>query len=316
MKLPVPERLPYIRSVDELAALVQISAKLLYYMANHSGMYYRCHAIPKRNGGTRTIEAPIPILKRIQKRILTELLNCLVAHSSATAFEKGRSIRDNAAIHVWKPVVLKLDVRDFFPSIHVSKVYGLFRFLGYEKPVASLLAHLCCLDSHLPQGAPTSPKLSNLVMYDVDDALSRWAELHVLDYSRYADDMTFSGAMNPNLVRETIRVCRREIRGVGLNLNPDKIRIQRRGGRQSVTGLIVNEKLNVPREFRRALRLRMHYLARFGPADDLRGSGNELRRLLGEVDFAAGVVPDPQLEQWRRFLRFGEGVDLPPWFFD
>ena len=303
MNLPVPEKLPYIRSVDELTALVQTSAKLLYHMANHSGMYYRCHAIPKRNGGTRTIEAPAPVLKSIQKKILTRLLNIIPAHPAATAFEQGRSIRENAVIHVWKPVVLKLDVRDFFPSIHISKVYGLFRFLGYEKPVASLLAHLCCFDSHLPQGAPTSPKLSNLVMYDVDDALSRWAELHVLDYSRYADDMTFSGAMNSNLIRETIRICRREIRSVGLNLNPDKIKIQRRGGRQSVTGLIVNEKLNVPRELRRALRLRMHYLARFGPADDLRGSCDELRRLLGEVDFTVGIAADPQLEQWRRFLR-------------
>ena len=97
-------------------------------------------------------------------------------------------------------------------------------------------------------------------------------------------------------------------------MNPDKIRIQRRGGRQSVTGLIVNEKLNVPRELRRTLRLRMHYLARFGPDEDRHGRRNELRRLLGELDFAAGIAPDPQFEQWRRILRSGDDAGLSPFF--
>ena len=116
MSLNIPEHLPFIRSISELAVLVHAPPQLLYRISNHSEDFYRITTIPKRNGDKRTIEAPVMILKNIQKNLLRNLLNHLESHPAATAFEKGRSIKDNAARHVQKQVVLNLDLKNFFPS--------------------------------------------------------------------------------------------------------------------------------------------------------------------------------------------------------
>lgn len=303
MSLNIPEHLPFIRSVSELAALVHASPKLLYRISNHSEDFYRITTIPKRNGDERTIEAPVMILKNIQKNLLRNLLNHLDSHPAATAFEKGRSIKDNAARHVQKQVVLNLDLKNFFPSIHISRVYTFFRSLGYEKRIAILLSHLCCLNTHLPQGAPTSPKLSNLLLFSIDERLEEWALLHDLAYTRYADDMTFSGELSRNLIQETIHYCCQEIRKQGLHLNKEKVHVLHLGMRQTVTGLVVNQKVSISREKRRAIRLRMHYIQKFGWDDARNWFEGNLQQMLGTINFAIDIIHDPRLMEYRELLR-------------
>lgn len=303
MSLNIPEHLPFIRSISELAALVHASPKLLYRISNHSEDFYRITTIPKRNGDERTIEAPVMILKNIQKDLLRNLLNHLESHPAATAFEKGRSIKDNAARHVQKQVVLNLDLKNFFPSIHISRVYAFFRYLGYEKRIAILLSHLCCLNTHLPQGAPTSPKLSNLLLYSIDERLEEWALLHGLAYTRYADDMTFSGRLSRNLIQETIHYCCQEIRKQGLHLNKEKVHVQHQGMRQTVTGLVVNQKVSISREKRRAIRLRMHYIQKFGWDDTRDWFEGNLKQMLGTINFAIDITNDPCLMEYRELLK-------------
>ncbi len=303
MSLNIPEDLPFIHSVSELAVLVHVSPRLLYRISNHSEDFYRITTIPKRNGGERTIEAPVMILKNIQKNLLGNLLNRLESHPAATAFEKGRSIKDNAAHHVQKQVVLNLDLKNFFPSIHISRVYAFFRSLGYEKRISVLLSHLCCLKNHLPQGAPTSPKLSNLLLYSIDERLEKWALLHGLAYTRYADDMTFSGELSRSLIQETIHYCCQEIRKQGLYLNKEKVHVQHRGMRQTVTGLVVNKKVSISREQRRAIRLRMHYVQKFGWDDARDWFEGNLKQMLGTINFAIDITHDPRLMEYRKLLK-------------
>ncbi len=312
MSLIIPESLPLLRSVGELAELVQCPPGLLYRIANHSAEFYRVGTIPKRNGGVRTIEAPVPVLKLLQRRLLNRFLSHLDSHPAATAFEPGRSIREHARLHVRQPRVVGLDLRNFFPSLRIDRVYPLFRLAGCEPPVAALLAHLCCRRNHLPQGAPTSPKLSNLILYPVDEELAAWAAQHGLNYSRYADDLTFSGELPRALIPELIHHSAQAVGRLGLRLNRDKIRVQGSGRRQIVTGLVVNQQVNLPREQRRLLRLRLHYIAKFGWSDARWRFHGDLHNLLGTLNFAAGVTDDPCLAAGRELLRREAARGRPP----
>jgi RNA-directed DNA polymerase len=247
---------------------------------------YHTFQIPKRSGGVRTIDAPADTLKAIQRRILHKVLHGLRAHPAATGFERGRSIVTNALAHAHREVVIRLDLVDFFPSIKTERVRHYFRFIGYDDEAADMLAHLCTHNGVLPQGAPTSPRLSNLVNYRLDARLAGLARCRGLTYTRYADDITFSAdkadlaphqASNPKTlapvpcawprVNDVIHAAKRIIRDEGYRLHIHrKLRIYRRHQRQLVTGLVVNEKPNLPRATRRRLRAVAHHLQTGRPA--------------------------------------------------
>jgi retron-type reverse transcriptase len=243
---------------------------------------YREFIVPKRSGGARRILAPEPELKELQRRILRRLFGRLRAHPAAQGFERGRSIVTNAKAHVGRAVVVRMDLKDFFPATRAKRVYRYFRKIGWDRDASKLLTRLCTHEDGLPQGAPTSPRLSNLVNYRLDARLTGLAERRRVTnprtmgrledevigatYTRYADDLTFSFPIDdPRLVRYVIRVTRQIVGSEGYELHlHKKLRISRRHDRQRVTGLVVNERVNLPRSTRRLLRAVEHRAATGG----------------------------------------------------
>lgn len=221
---------------------------------------YHRYTIPKRNGGLRAICAPEARLKKIQRRILRRLLKRLKSHPCATGFEAGRSIVTNANPHVGAAVVLRMDVKDFFTSTRKSRVRRYFSSVGWNRFTATLLTQLCTYEGSLPQGAPTSPRLSNLVNYRLDVRLAGVAEKLGAAYTRYADDITFSFKTDrPKVVSDAIRQTKLVLADYDYKIHHKlKLSIRRQYQQQRVTGLVVNERVNLPRETRRWLRAVRH----------------------------------------------------------
>ncbi len=297
------EMMPVIRSVDELAGYCRVNPKLLYAISNHTPRHYRTFGIPKRNGSERVIEAPNRLLKRIQHWIQNNILACFKASPYATAFVPRRNIRSNALFHVNQKVVLNCDVRNFFPSLKSSLVFGLFQQTGYAADVCMMLTRLCTLYGHLPQGAPTSPAISNLLLLPVDEALSEWGRSRELCYSRYADDITFSGEIDAALQFEIIGKIKRELAAAGLQLNAAKTKRYHHGNRQLVTGLVVNSQVGAAREKIREFRTWMHFLELRIRLGDFQYDPGELDRRLGMVSYYCSVNCNHlQLKKWRERL--------------
>lgn len=310
-----------------------INVKFLYLLSNRTPEFYKIYRIPKKNGKFRTIEAPCAILKRIQQYILRFVLpdkislgatRCTKAlqsirrqdpeadisrkeiiglMSAATAFEPGTSIKDNAENHCGQPVVIALDVKDFFPSLKYKRVLALFRKYTERENTAVMLAKLCTLYGHLPQGAVTSPHISNLLLHDLDFTLKLYALDHGLEFTRYADDLTFSGNPDNGEISALIQTCRQELRKSGLRLNNDKIKIMRKGMRQEVTGIVVNAKMNAPREDRRRLRQQMYYLNKHWEHEWWKLDEHSLNVLLGKTNFIWNLDRgNPEIAEYRRQL--------------
>jgi len=213
-------------------------------------------------------------------------------HDHSHGFVRGRSALTNAEPHVGTAVILKLDLLDFFGNVDRRAAYRAFRFAGYSRAVSHLLTDLAILDGVLPQGAPTSPDLANLAAYRMDVRLTKFAENNALAYTRYADDLTFSGSFTP-LAQRAIEFI---IRDEGFSPNEKKLRYLLRDQRQSVTGITVNEKLNWPRTRRRWLRQEVYYVGRFGLDAHLGARGVEKSRykefIYGHVYALHAVRPD------------------------
>jgi len=219
--------------------------------------------LPKRGGGVRRILAPRPRLKALQRRILRRLLGRLKAHPAATGFERGKSIVTNARVHAGAAVVLRMDIRDFFPSTQSARLRAYFGAIGWGSEAVLLLLKWCTCDGGLPQGAPTSPRLSNLVNYEMDARLEGLAAALGATYTRYADDITFSFRRDQRgPVAGAIRSTKAILADYGYALHrKKKLSIRRRHQRQTVTGLVINDSVALPRETRRRLRAVRHRLA-------------------------------------------------------
>jgi retron-type reverse transcriptase len=250
--------------VEELARRLGVSAEQLLGFRPA----YRSFSVPKRSGGTRHILAPEDGLKALQRRIARRLLGRLACHPAAMGFERGRSIVVNALGHVGQAVVVGMDLKDFFGSTAAERVRRYFRAVGWGPQASEALARLCTHEGGLPQGAPTSPRLSNLVNTRLDARLDGLARRLGCVYTRYADDLTFSfAADDPRAVHVLIRLCQRILAGEGYALHRrKKLRIARRHDRQLVTGLVVNQRINLPRRTRRWLRAVAHHLSTGRPA--------------------------------------------------
>ena len=274
--LPPKIDLPKITTPAELARFLGLkSAKQITAWlrpGEDKGAGYVAFEIAKRTGGQRRIHAPKMALKKAQRRILDEILARIPTHDACHGFVKGRGIVTNAKPHQGAGVVVKMDLADFFPTIHYRRVQGLFAFYGYPPAVARLLAGLCTHRSKLadgrvawpgvlPQGAPTSPAIANIVCRRLDARLATLAKKAGATYTRYADDLTFSfpeaakdkGESAPELGRFfwwVDQICQAE----GFTENAKKRRVLRRSTAQRVTGVVVNDKLSTPREVRRLLR--------------------------------------------------------------
>jgi hypothetical protein len=308
--------LPPLDTPQQLAEAMGLSMVELRWLAYHRdaarSIHYRRFVIPKRGGGERAIWAPLPKLKAAQHWVLRNIAEKLPVHGAAHGFLPGRSTLTNASVHTNARLLVKVDVKDFFPTVTLARVKGIFRNAGYREQVATLLALLCTeaprevveLEGQtyyvslgprcLPQGAPTSPALTNTLCLRLDRRISGLARRLGYHYTRYADDLTFSLPADhkgkPRL-GTLLGVVRRILEAEGFRLNFEKTRVHRRGGRQQVTGLVVNGsgKPRVPRALRRQLRAAVHNLRKGKPLKE----GETLAQLAG---YAAYVyMTDPTL---------------------
>jgi RNA-directed DNA polymerase len=241
---------------------------------------YRHFEIPKRSGGMRPIHAPIGLLRELQDKLHLDLKALYRAHPHAHGFIDGRSVATNAADHTGKRWVLNIDLEDFFPTINFGRVRGLFLKPPFEMgpAAAAVCAQIATYRNGLPQGAPTSPALSNFIAATLDRRLLRLARSNKLVYSRYADDITLSTTLQqfpPAIaIREQIAggaykieagdALEQAIAASGFKINAKKVRIQGHGVHQSVTGLCVNTRVNVERERIRKIRAMLHAWKKFG----------------------------------------------------
>lgn len=293
----------------ELSSLEQdlgIPVKTLYAVSNNLRGHYRKVQIPKKSGGYRKLSVPDEVLKKIQRQIADVLLIHMPISRYAKAYRFGSTTLKNAKPHVGKPLVLKLDILHFFDSIRYIDVKDkVFPAKIYAENIRILLSMLCYYKDFLPQGAPTSPAITNILMYDFDEVVGRWGRERGIAYTRYCDDMTFSGDFDP---AEVIRFVKLELKKMGFLLNEQKTKIQQAGQQQSVTGIVVNEKPNVSASYRRKLRQELYYCRKFGVAEHLRKIGLEvtketyLQHLLGKGSYVLQIQSDdPELRddlQW------------------
>lgn len=252
--------LPLIRTVDDLAEHTRLSPQLVRYLSYRANYLYKRYAIPKKDGSMRVIAQPSRELKAIQAWILRNILNKLSSSDNCKGFELGCSILDNAAPHVGANFILNLDLKDFFPSIKATKVYSIFSSIGYSKSVAAILTNLTVVDGRLPQGAPTSPKLANLICLKLDARIQGYAGPRGLIYTRYADDISISAqtikkTMNARSILEQI------ISSEGLQINRKKTAIQGTMRRKEITGLILSSnRVGIGREAFREMRAQIFSL--------------------------------------------------------
>ena len=281
--------------------------KTIYSISNNIEKNYKIYKIKKRNGKYRTIYEPNLILKQIQKQILNNILNNKSISKYAKAYHKGIQLKDNAIPHINKEMILKLDIKDFFENISFLDIYNsCFPIEYFPKSVGMILTYLCTYDNHLTQGAPTSAYISNLVMKEFDEELGNWCDLMNISYTRYSDDMTFSGKFNPS---ELITKVRKMLYKLGLELNNDKIHIVYKSSSQNVTGIVVNEKMQVNAKYRNKIRQEIYYIKKFGLSSHLKkcniniDSKKYLNILYGRVLYVLQINEnDKEFIKYKQFM--------------
>ena len=270
--------------------------RLLTELAKNPASGYHRRWITKSNGELRPLSVPGGEIRRQQRFIMNQILCQLPVDNHACAYRRGVGIRDCAQPHIGREVLIHLDIRDFFGSITEETVYELFRReTGYEKSLCRFLARMCTLRGKLPQGAVSSPMLSNIVFRDCDRELNRLAEAYGMAYTRYSDDLFFSGDGTVR-VDGFIREAGRILGKYGFRLNGEKTKVRRGQHRQSVLGLTVNQGLQVNRDYRRRLMQELYYLERFGEeCDGAMECGDYLcylQKLQGKLGYVIQMDPD------------------------
>ncbi|WP_017295318.1 reverse transcriptase domain-containing protein [Geminocystis herdmanii] len=305
----------------DVAKLLNIPHKRLVYHLYlvDSQKRYKTFTIPKKSGGERQISTPITALKIIQQKLNQVLQAVYQVKPSVHGFVQDKNIVTNAKAHVKKRYVLNLDLENFFPSVNFGRVRGMFMAIPYHLPpdVATVLAQICCHNNQLPQGAPTSPMVTNMICAKMDSQLQRLAKDCKATYTRYADDITFSTTLKdfpPHLAYivdygNNEKVMLGEsllniIRENGFSVNEKKTRLQTKGNHQEVTGLTTNQFPNVDRRYVRQIRAMLHAWAKFGLESaqkefeekyhhSARFSGKEIPRfqdvLKGKIEFIGMV---------------------------
>lgn len=286
--------LPVIFELEHLSKTLGIELALLSRMTGASTLFYRSFKIPKRKSGTRTIHTPYPKLSYVQLWIKENILDLLPVSEHAYAYIKGRSHIDNARKHIGSKELLKLDISNFFGHIDRDAIHKVFFDCGYSESISHALAGLCSYWGVLPQGAPTSPALSNLVLKNIDRELHLIASNSSLIYTRYADDICISGRAIPaDIYNKVIQV----IEHSGFPINKEKTRILNSKSRKVITGLVVSETtVRVPKKSRRDYRQQCYYLIQNG-ISQLDGSRFPLNPLyldevIGKGRYILNVEPD------------------------
>ena len=308
--------LPFLYDTYQLGTFLSLSRKDLFSLTRNPEQLYYPVTLAKKNGGVRRLHVPFRKLRRIQRWILHGILSRLAVSRYATAYRRGCSIKDNASVHCGKTYLLKMDICDFFGSIRFDQVYSaVFHSGHFPKHIGAMLTSLCCYQERLPQGAPTSPALSNLVMKHFDDVMGAWCEKRGITYTRYSDDLTFSS--DQPLYTAYIK-AKSFLEHLGFDVNEKKTCFVTNTSRQTVTGIVVNESHpTISRQVRRDIRQELYYVEKFGVADAiLRGNRAEfinngepqvrryLNHLEGRLTYMLHVMKDdPALLQMHSRLR-------------
>ncbi|OEZ98559.1 reverse transcriptase family protein [Duganella sp. HH101] len=317
--------LPELPTVGDLAAWLDEPIGALDWFADQWRLagdkesrlqHYHYRWVPKRSGGLRLIEIPKERLRRIQQKILRQILDLLPPHPAAHGFRRGHSCLTHAALHAGQRVVIRMDLKDFFPSVPLSRIHAVFEKLGYPDKVAGALARVCvnraphgvfrdtrdgasvpwaerqALKSpHLPQGSPCSPALANLCAYRLDVRLEALALAMGASYSRYADDLAFSGDRDFARAAERFHI---QVAAIaleeGFRINTRKTRLMREGTRQQVTGVVVNAHPNIARDEYDRLKATLTNCVRHGPASQNRDAHPDFRAYLaGRISYVKMV---------------------------
>jgi RNA-directed DNA polymerase len=329
---PATWQVPPLRTTGAVAEWLGLTHGQLDWFADCQGREARYPAGPLRHysylwlkgrgGKRRLLEAPKRRLKEIQRRLLHDILDFVTPHPAAHGFRSGRSVATYAAAHVGKRIVLRFDLRSFFPSVRTSRVQAVFRTAGYPRDVARILAGLCTnrvpddiweglspeegrlcgvatnrllyRRAHLPQGAPTSPALANLCAYRLDCRLDALARSLDATYTRYADDLAFSGG---ELLERGARRFQVLVGSIaldeGFELQMRKSRFMRQGVRQQLAGVVVNTRTNIRREDFDLLKAILTNCIRSGPASQNRDGHADFRgHLAGCIAYAAMLNPE------------------------
>ena len=297
--------LPIITSPAHLSMLIGLDHQYVLSMAYSAERFYRHFVIKKANGKNREIYEPLPDLKFVQHWILSNILEKCHVSNYAKAFIKGRTLKHNARFHRSQSVVVTMDIKDFFPSIKIFDVFSIYKEMGYRDNVAWFLAHLCCHKNVLPQGAPTSPYLSNIRLLKLDEAIVKYASEKKIRYTRYADDLTFSGDLNPHKVISKISQL---VYAEGFQINSKKTRIAYQNARQEVTGIVVNSHMQVSKEQRKSIRQQVYYIKKYGLNSHLEYIGETrqhyINHLMGQINFALFVNPkDEELKEYFELVK-------------
>jgi RNA-directed DNA polymerase len=322
--------IPAIESVGALADWFWLESGELEWFADLKTLgykktspqlrHYHYKILTKRSGNIRLIEAPKPRLKKLQRQILEWILDKAPLHPAAHGFVKGRSIKTYVGPHTGQRIVLRMDLRDFFPSLSAARIQALFRTLGYPESVADLLGGICTnatprdvwnqpafdvdrsqlLEArtlysrpHLPQGAPTSPALANLCAYRVDCRLTGLARAAGAEYTRYADDLAFSGGEEfERRVERFSTYVAAILDDEGFAVHHRKTRIMRQSVRQHLAGLVANQCINVRRSDFDLLKATLTNCVHFGPASQNRDVHPDFQsHLQGRVSFVEMIHP-------------------------
>lgn len=297
--------LPALATFAEVAALLQVDEPTLQWLAFQPNVseidHYHRFELEKRNGGLREIAAPKARLRAAQRLVLDGILDTVPPHGAATAYRPGSSVVAHARRHSGQAVVVRLDLREFFPSIGFPRVKGLFRGLGYNDGVSTVLALLTVTaregaafdELALPQGACTSPAIANLICRRLDARLSGLAAAHGFAFGRYADDLTFSHPADDAPLGRLLTSVAAIVADEGFAPEPSKTRVMRRHQRQVVTGLTVNDDVAVPRADLRRFRAFLHRCERDGLEQTTRRLGKDARaHAQGYLAWVAMVEPE------------------------
>lgn len=318
--------LPVLETLSDLAVITGLTNEdliwLSYERAATDADHYSRFEIPKRTGGTRLISSPKPKMRKAQLAINNSILDKLQSSSATYAFKKSTSIVDNANQHTNSSVILKLDIKDFFPSITFPRVRGFFESLGYNPGISTVLALLCTDaprrkvtikgfsqvvaigERSLPQGACTSPALSNLIASPMDLRILGWIRKSATDwkYTRYADDITFSTKNDDKHLGKLIGYINRVVREEGFEIKTQKTRIMRSPRRQTVTGLVVNQDVRIRKSELKKIRAFLHSCEKLGvPEMSHRIGKDALSVARGFVAYVQMVMPDKANEYRQKY---------------
>lgn len=279
--------------IDELSLAIGISKSLILSFTHKPQRHYRYFEIPKKSGGKRQISSPRIFLKTVQYWIADYMLNTLKVHPECFSYQKNKSILDNALCHVNKKYVANVDIENFFGNITIQKIVKTLKDNGIRENQAEIISKLISLNNEIPQGAPTSTIISNAVLYKFDLEISFKLKKIGVNYSRYSDDITFSGD-NRNNINLSLKIIELELSKYDFKIKNKKTRIISSGSQQNVTGVVVNHQISPPRKMRRKLRAMVHNAIK-------EDNWDELNKMKGYVSYFLGY---PALKQNKEISRY------------